>query len=256
MSLTPTLVEKKVCHQPIRYAQLNGLNVNDVYSQVGLLIAVFKEDRVWSHVYWKVSVQRPDGYHVSDVNVNVNDSSVKRPDGYHVNDVNVNGNDSRADLWIVVFLEDLKSVRRIVSVQWPEVWIVKSFCIFAVFITAKFSTTVILNQKLMSIKTLLPMLYVRENPDRHGATGLGRTLIWVFHKRTKLAILALLSLLYSIHLSFPSLFATYDVSVLSRGVSAWGVSAGGVSQHALRQTPPLLTDTCENITLPQLRCVR
>ena len=52
---------------------------------------------------------------------NVNDSSVKRPDGFHVNDVNVNVNDSRADLWIVVFLEDLKSVRRIVSVEWPEV---------------------------------------------------------------------------------------------------------------------------------------
>ena len=31
-----------------------------------------------------------------------------------------------------------------------------------------------------------------------------------------------------------------------------------VSQHALRQTPPVnrITDACENITLPQLRCGR
>ena len=33
---------------------------------------------------------------------------------------------------------------------------------------------------------------------------------------------------------------------------------GVVSQHALRQTPPLdrITDACKNITLPQLRCGR
>ena len=43
-----------------------------------------------------------------------------------------------------------------------------------------------------------------------------------------------------------------------------GVYSGGwclvwevVSQHALRQTPPnRITDTCENITLPRLRCGR
>ena len=41
------------------------------------------------------------------------------------------------------------------------------------------------------------------------------------------------------------------------GVPAW--SRGGVvSQHALRLTPPVnrITDACENITLPQLRCGR
>ena len=49
---------------------------------------------------------------------------------------------------------------------------------------------------------------------------------------------------------------------LLRGVSALGGSApGGVSQHALRQTPPplwteFLTHACENITLAQLRCGR
>ena len=32
---------------------------------------------------------------------------------------------------------------------------------------------------------------------------------------------------------------------------------GGISQHALRQTPPCgQTDACENITLAQLRCGR
>ena len=33
---------------------------------------------------------------------------------------------------------------------------------------------------------------------------------------------------------------------------------GVVSQHALRQTPPVdrITDTCKNITLAQLRCGR
>ena len=38
-----------------------------------------------------------------------------------------------------------------------------------------------------------------------------------------------------------------------RGVSLEGVSLEGVSQHALRQTPPVnrMTDACENITLPQ-----
>ena len=67
------------------------------------------------------------------------------------------------------------------------------------------------------------------------------------------------------------------VYVCSGGVLVWGVSApggvpgpggclvwggsapGGVSQHALRQTPlpPCgQTDTCENITLAQLRCGR
>ena len=47
-------------------------------------------------------------------------------------------------------------------------------------------------------------------------------------------------------------------AVSARGVSVWGV--GCVSQHALRQTIPLWTEflkhTCENITLPQLRCGR
>ena len=46
------------------------------------------------------------------------------------------------------------------------------------------------------------------------------------------------------------------------GVYSWGVSPPGgyargvVSQHALRQTPPVdrITDACKNITLPQLRC--
>ena len=41
------------------------------------------------------------------------------------------------------------------------------------------------------------------------------------------------------------------------GCLTW--SWGGVSQHALRQThPPVnrITDACENITLPQLRCGR
>ena len=36
-------------------------------------------------------------------------------------------------------------------------------------------------------------------------------------------------------------------------------SQGGISQHALRQTPPpvnRITHACENITLPQLRCGR
>ena len=39
------------------------------------------------------------------------------------------------------------------------------------------------------------------------------------------------------------------------GVSAWG---WGVSQHALRQTPPVnrITHACENITLRQLCCGR
>ena len=55
------------------------------------------------------------------------------------------------------------------------------------------------------------------------------------------------------------------------GVCSWGLSAlggclflggvcseGCVSQHALRQTLPVnrMTDTCKNITLPQLRCGR
>ena len=45
------------------------------------------------------------------------------------------------------------------------------------------------------------------------------------------------------------------------GVCPGGVCLGGVSQHALRQTPhPLwtefLTHACENITLTQLRCGR
>ena len=51
--------------------------------------------------------------------------------------------------------------------------------------------------------------------------------------------------------------------VCSRGCLVGGVcSGGGVSQHALRQTPsPLLwteflTHACENITLAQLRCGR
>ena len=59
------------------------------------------------------------------------------------------------------------------------------------------------------------------------------------------------------------------VCLVRRGVCAWsgggclilgGVcSQGGVvSQHALRQTPPVnrITHACENITLPQLRCGR
>ena len=37
-----------------------------------------------------------------------------------------------------------------------------------------------------------------------------------------------------------------------------GGGVGWVSQHALRQTPPVnrITHTCKNITLPQLRCGR
>ena len=51
-------------------------------------------------------------------------------------------------------------------------------------------------------------------------------------------------------------------SVCPGGVSAWGVSHSGgvclrgvVSEHALRQTPPVnrMTDRCKNITFPQLR---
>ena len=48
--------------------------------------------------------------------------------------------------------------------------------------------------------------------------------------------------------------------LLARGVSlpGRGVSLPGVSQHALRQPPPVnrITHTCKNITLPQLRCGR
>ena len=46
------------------------------------------------------------------------------------------------------------------------------------------------------------------------------------------------------------------------GCLLWGVSGPGgavwVSQHALRQTPPVnrMTDACQNITLAQLRCGR
>ena len=45
------------------------------------------------------------------------------------------------------------------------------------------------------------------------------------------------------------------------GVSAWGcLLRGCISQHALGQTSPSpmdkITDACENITLPQLRCGR
>ena len=53
-------------------------------------------------------------------------------------------------------------------------------------------------------------------------------------------------------------------SAWSRGVSAWSGGrclpgpGGCISQHALRQTPPVwtefLTHACENITLAQLRC--
>ena len=39
--------------------------------------------------------------------------------------------------------------------------------------------------------------------------------------------------------------------------SGWVCCRGGISQHALRQTPPRgQTDACENITLAQLRCGR
>ena len=50
--------------------------------------------------------------------------------------------------------------------------------------------------------------------------------------------------------------------VCSRGCLLPGCGGGclllGVSQHALRQTPPVnrITHACENITLPQLRCGR
>ena len=51
--------------------------------------------------------------------------------------------------------------------------------------------------------------------------------------------------------------------VCSRGCMLLGVSAPGgvgavVSQHALRQTPPMdrITDSCKNITLAQLHCGR
>ena len=50
------------------------------------------------------------------------------------------------------------------------------------------------------------------------------------------------------------------VSARGWGMSAWGVSdqGGCVSQHTLRQTPPMdrMIDRCKNITLPQLRCGR
>ena len=42
-------------------------------------------------------------------------------------------------------------------------------------------------------------------------------------------------------------------------VCPWGALWGGVSEYALRQTPPrteFLTHARENITLPQLRCGR
>ena len=44
----------------------------------------------------------------------------------------------------------------------------------------------------------------------------------------------------------------------ARGVSASGpVSGGGVSQHAMGQTPPCeQTDTCENITFANFVCGR
>ena len=60
--------------------------------------------------------------------------------------------------------------------------------------------------------------------------------------------------------------------VWSGGVCSWGglvrgvcsgeggclLHGGVVSQHALRQTPPMdrITDACKNITLAQLRCGR
>ena len=70
----------------------------------------------------------------------------------------------------------------------------------------------------------------------------------------------------------PSAAVTAGGGVVCRGgVSAQGVSArgwvsargclpGGISQHALRQTPSSpadrMTDRCKNITLPQLHCGR
>ena len=60
-------------------------------------------------------------------------------------------------------------------------------------------------------------------------------------------------------LSAPGASATRGVSAQKvsalGGVCSWG---GVVSQHALRETPPVdrITDTCKNITLAKLLCSR